>query len=86
MLPTRGEVERQLDALIQGRLTPEAASEWAKPFIVDDSTHPAEMDVATWEAIKAIGGADLPTTDREYLHGVDFMRWRQALRDAPPPR
>ena len=45
------------------------------------------MDVATWEAIKAIGGADLPTTDREYLHGVeDFMRWRQALRDAPPPR
>jgi hypothetical protein len=87
VFPDRREVEQQLAALIDGRLTPEAASEWARPFVVDDSTHPPNMDTAAWEAVKAILGADLPTTDRDYLYGVeDFRRWRQALRDAPRPQ
>jgi len=84
-LPGREEVERKLQELIDGTVAREEASEWARPFIVEEAGPPRVADEAAWTAIGAIGMADAPTTDRRYLYDVeDFEAWLQELRDAPP--
>ena len=38
-------------------------------------------DKGVWEALVALSGADLPTSDRPYLHGeADFCAWLERLR------
>ena len=72
--PTREQVINCLRQLIAGELTPEAASDWARPWlttIVGDSR--------VRKALDELAGADLPTSDREYLYcQEDFEQW---LRD-----
>jgi len=81
--PTRGETETWLAMLATGEVTPEAASDWARPFLTDDSTHPVQMDKTVWAAIKALGGADLRGSPDEYLYGEsDYQRWLTELRQA----
>jgi hypothetical protein len=79
--PSRVEVEEHLAALAEGRLSPEEVSDWARPFVVDDSTHPTPMDWAVWQGLEALIGADLRVTPNDYLHGVaDFEKWLADFR------
>jgi hypothetical protein len=78
MGPTRADVEQKLLDLILGRCNREEASSWASQFLSSD----AEVkDAPLWNALVALSGADLPSTDRAYLHSeVDFCVWLEQLR------
>jgi hypothetical protein len=79
--PSRVEVEGHLAALAEGRLSPEEVSHWARPLVVDDSTHPTPMDWEVWQMLEALIGADLRVTPNDYLHGVaDFEKWLADFR------
>lgn len=76
--PTRAEVEARLLDLITGKCDRAAATDWAAAFIVQDAR---VDDRGVWEALVALSGADLPTTDRPYLHGeADFCIWLERLK------
>ena len=82
-LPDRQEVERKLELLIGGAVSREAASDWARPFIVEEGGPSDVSDEGAWAAIEKIGMADLPTSDRPYLYGIeDFKAWLDELRGA----
>jgi hypothetical protein len=76
--PTRADVEHKLLDLILGRCNREEASSWASQFLSGD----AEVnDQPLWDALVALSGADLPSTDRAYLHSeVDFCVWLERLK------
>ena len=75
--PTRQEVAQQLRQLIAGTLTPEAVSAWASTWVtrLDEVT-----DARAREALGAMGAADMPSSDREYLYEqADFEEWLREL-------
>jgi hypothetical protein len=74
--PTREETRTVLRGLVEKTVTPSDANDWACPFVVDEATHPAELDTAVWNALTVICGADLPDIDGSPLHGrTDFASW-----------
>jgi len=76
-IPSRDDVAAVLRKLIAGELSAEAASNWASGWLPrsDDID-----DLKVLRAIEAIGGADLPSTDRQYLYGrIDFEKWLDEL-------
>ncbi len=76
--PTRGEVETKLLDLILGRCQRSEAAAWADTFVAGDAD---VHDPALWRALIALSGADMPSTDREFLHGeADFCVWLETLR------
>lgn len=76
--PEKQRVEQKLFDLITGRCTREEAAQWANRYIEADATMD---DQATWRALVSLAGADLPTTDREFLHGeADFCIWLETLK------
>jgi len=76
--PTRDEVEAKLLHLKVGRCDRAAATDWASAYIDQDVR---VDDPGVWEALVALSGADLPTTDRPYLHGeADFCMWLERLK------
>jgi len=76
--PTRAEVEQKLLDLILGHCDREQASSWATHFVSQDAD---VEDSGVWDALVALSGADLPSTDRPYLHGeADFCVWLEQLR------
>ena len=78
MGPTRADVEQKLLDLIVGRCNREEASSWASQFLSSDTE---VKDAPLWNALVALSGADLPSTDRAYLHSeVDFCVWLAQLR------
>jgi hypothetical protein len=76
--PTRDEVEAKLLDLITGRCDRRHAADWAAYFVVND----AEVaDSGVWEALVALAGADLASSDRKFLHGeADFCVWLETLK------
>jgi hypothetical protein len=77
--PTRDDVARVFRDLIDGRITREEASDWARPWVIAD----VDIDQATLEALEGLYGADAPTTDRPYLFGEeDFRAWLAELEQA----
>ena len=75
-VPTANEAIQTLQQLIRGEISREAASDWARPWI---TRLERISDPKVREAITCLCGADMPTTDRPYLHGqLDFEHW---LRD-----
>jgi hypothetical protein len=80
--PTRDQVARKLRELIAGDITPEAASEWASPWI----TRTEEVgDAKAKRALVELAGADMPSTDREYLFAkIDFEAWLRELDTGSP--
>jgi hypothetical protein len=81
--PSRAYTEARLVALVDGSLTPEEAAEWARPFVVDESTHPDRLDVPVWQALTELLGADLRSSPSEYLHGPDdYASWLTTFRQA----
>ncbi|MBB5856680.1 hypothetical protein ACFQ05_27710 [Amycolatopsis umgeniensis] len=73
-VPTRAEVREVLKALVDGAITSERASDWARPWIVED-VHRVDDDLV-WQALDRLFGADLMTSPAGHLHGpVDFRAW-----------
>ena len=81
--PTRTEVSARLTDLTEGRLSPEEAAEWARPFVTDESLQPAHLDKPVWDAVTRLLGADLRRSPNEYLHGPDdFAAWLAEFRQS----
>jgi hypothetical protein len=76
--PTRGEVERQLLDLAEGRVTRETAADWAGQWVYADAR---VDDGVVWDALVTLTGADMISTDRPYLYDADdFRHWLERLR------
>ncbi len=70
-----------LAGLAAGNVTPAEANDWATPFVVDESTHPDEMDAAVWGVLTLICGADVQSSPGRLLHGPeDFQVWLDEFR------
>jgi hypothetical protein len=79
--PTRSEVELVLVALVEGRVSAQEADSWTAPFVVDESTHPDEIDAAVWDTLNKLCGADLEQAPGAPLHGSeDFANWLTQFR------
>jgi hypothetical protein len=74
--PSRVQVRAVLQGLVEGRITPEQANNWACPWVMDGSSHPDRMDEAVWKGLQQLCGADMPASPDEPLyHEVDFRAW-----------
>ena len=83
MAPSRVEIELKLAGPIDGTLTREQASDWARPWA---TRHEALDDRAMQEALELLYQADSPTVDRPYLYGnSDFEAWLRAFRKSAAP-
>ncbi len=72
--PSRANIREKIVQLISGELDRASASEWA--FAIIDDDHIRVSDQVVWKILQCLGGADLPTTDREYLYEKeDFNCW-----------
>jgi hypothetical protein len=82
-VPTRAEVARRLEELVRGEAARSEVADWAAEFITydDPQVYPEISDSAVWRALTHLAGADLPTTDREFLHDEnDFSAWLSELQ------
>lgn len=72
--PTRDQVVEKLRALVAGEITPEAASDWARPWItkLEEVT-----DGKVKRSLVQLAGADLIVDMKGHLlHGPeDFVAW-----------
>lgn len=85
-LPPRSIVERKLEDLLAGRITPEAAAEWARPYALGDVAERADLtDIPSWEALTSLAMSDVKDPDDGgYLYNkVSFRAWLEQLRAAP---
>jgi hypothetical protein len=76
--PTQDQVAQKLRELIAGDITPEAASEWASPWV----TKLEEVsDAKVKRALVELAGADMIVDmDGNHLHGrADFVTWLKEL-------
>lgn len=72
--PDRNAVRSVLVDLIEGRLSREAASDWANPWVI--AGVPGIEDPVVWDALIEVCGADLLVDTNVYLHSVeDFRDW-----------
>lgn len=79
--PTRADTEAVLIGLAGGTLTPSEANDWACPFVVDETSHPTDMDRVVWNALMTLCGADLATAPGVLLHSrEDFRHWLARFR------
>jgi hypothetical protein len=84
-VPSRAEVARRLEELVRGAIARSEVADWASEFITydDPRIYPEIRDSAVWRALTQLAGADLPTTDRKFLHDEnDFSAWLSELRGA----
>ncbi|WP_168077241.1 hypothetical protein [Caulobacter sp. SSI4214] len=85
--PTREDVLAKLEDLVAGRTDRELASSWAGNWLAEDRIpgHQVHVtDLAAWNALTAIAGADTFGGDRKYLYDEeDFAAWANALNAAP---
>ena len=76
--PTREAVAQRVRTLLEDESQRHEVATWASEFIVydDPQLYPEVTDPVVWEALLRLAGADLPSTDREFLHeAVDFEVW-----------
>ena len=90
-VPSRAELLAQFDALAAdpSPAMRAAIADWATEYLVfhDPALYPDVTDAAVQDALVALSGADLPSTDRPFLHGPqDVAAWRAALEGAPRER
>ncbi|MFE6610793.1 hypothetical protein [Amycolatopsis sp. NPDC057786] len=73
-VPTRAEVRKALEDLATGAVTRAEASDWARPWIVEDADR--IDDGLVWDALDWLSGADLMVSPTDCLHGpIDFQAW-----------
>ena len=77
-LPTREAVVAKLREVRLSDLYREEVAAWAFSFLDNDDIDVTDDDV--WEALALLGGADLPSSDREYLYeDADFAAFEIRL-------
>jgi hypothetical protein len=78
-IPTRQQIADQIRALLQGSETRQAVSAWAIQFVTDE--HHRVTDMAAWEMLKTLGGADMIVDlEGNHLYGpADFEKWLEEL-------
>lgn len=75
--PTKQEVQDRLLDLLGGATTREQVADWARQWLDADEL---AIDPDVRRALVRLIGADLPSTDRPYLHeDVDFRSWLDDL-------
>ena len=75
----RAEVRAALMDLIGGRRTAEDVADWAvgKMAVLEGA---AVSDMAAWDTLTTLSGADLLTAPGRYLHGPeDYRAWLEEL-------
>lgn len=76
--PSRAEVRRRLHDLLRGHATADEVATWARPWVV--TSDPIITELAVWEALTSLSGADIRVSKSDYLHGdPDFQSWLEAL-------
>ena len=72
-MPSKSEVVDKLRSLVDGNMTREEASNWAREWVASDN--PPQMEQDVWEAIKFLYSVDAISLDRPYLYyKKDFER------------
>jgi hypothetical protein len=65
--------------LIEGRRTPEDVADWGAAEMAALEDMPVS-DIAAWDTLATLSGADLLTAPGQYLHGVeDYRAWLEEL-------
>lgn len=75
----RAEVRAALRNLIEGRRTAEEVADWAVGTMA--ALEGADVsDMAAWDTLTTLSGADLLTAPGRYLHGAeDYRAWLEEL-------
>ncbi len=84
-VPMCADVEAKLLDLIEGRCSRYEASSWAEHWLYEDYVLALDLfdDPALLEAIDALSGVDMITTDHPYLYGEEDLRaWLHELQQA----
>lgn len=77
-LPERHEIIDIINELKSGAIERSAVAQWAFSLIDDDEIR--VTDQTTWKVIQSLGAVDLPSSDRDYLYGIDdFDDWLKLL-------
>jgi hypothetical protein len=77
--PSLAQVTGILEALISGGLARSDVAEWASYWV--SLKNPPIHEGKVWSAIQELTGADMITTDRPFLYGVeDFRDWLNKLQ------
>jgi len=81
--PTRGDVLKTLESLVNGKLNQEDAADWANKWRkMDDGVYgPIFDDKVIWRALELLEGADLKDSPSSYLHvKEDFIAWLEEIK------
>ncbi|MEU6716474.1 hypothetical protein ABZ897_33840 [Nonomuraea sp. NPDC046802] len=78
MEPEREELRNAINDIVEGRRTREDVASWAERKMLDLEYE--RKDLAAWEVLKAIAGADLEVEPGSYLHCTqDIQSWLEEL-------
>lgn len=76
--PTRHEIISIINKLKTGVVDRTYVAQWA--FSIIDADDIRITDQVAWKVIQSLGAADLPSSDRDYLYGIDdFDDWLRLL-------
>lgn len=77
-LPTRYEISSVINKLKVGVVDRTYVTQWA--FSIIDADDIRITDQVAWKVIQSLGAVDLPSSDRNYLYGIDdFNDWLRLL-------
>lgn len=77
-IPSRNEIANIINQLRTGLIDRNYAAQWA--FSIIDADDIRVTDQVAWKVIQSLGAADLPSSDRDYLYGIeDFDDWLRLL-------
>ena len=77
-LPTRYEISSVINKLKVGVVDRTYVAQWA--FSIIDADDIRITDQVAWKEIQSLGAVDLPSSDRDYLYGIDdFNDWLRLL-------
>ena len=77
-LPTRYEISSVINKLKVGVVDRTYVAQWA--FSIIDADDIRITDQVAWKVIQSLGAVDLPSSDRDYLYGIDdFDDWLRLL-------
>lgn len=84
-LPSRVIVERKLEDLLAGRISPEVVAQWARPYALGDYAEYADItDTPSWEALTALAMCDGKHSNGEYMYDKSsYLLWLERLRASP---
>ncbi|EME8859447.1 MULTISPECIES: hypothetical protein [Enterobacter] len=76
--PSRYEIASVINKLKSGALDRTNVAQWA--FSIIDADDIRITDQVAWKVIQSLGAVDLPSSDRDYLYGIDdFDDWLRLL-------